>query len=79
MRLIVFLLSLLCGCSSPMVRCDAHLKPINPPAAGPAAAAATAASAATAATAASAAGGGVTEVSGTADSEGGTPPSRRAP
>ena len=73
MRLIVFLLSLLCGCSSPMVRCDAHLKPINPPAAGPAAAAATAA------TAASAAGGGVTEVSGTADSEGGTPPSRRAP
>jgi hypothetical protein len=65
MRLIVFLISLLCGCSAPMVRCDAHLKPINLPAAGPAAAAA--------------AGGGVTEMSGTADSVGGTPPSRRAP
>jgi hypothetical protein len=70
MRLIVFLIPLLCGCSAPMVRCDAHLKPINFPAAGPAAAAAAAASAA---------GGGVTEVSGTADSAGGTPPSRRAP
>jgi hypothetical protein len=37
MRLIVFLISLLCGCSTPTVRCDAHLKPINLPAAGPAA------------------------------------------
>jgi len=57
MRLIVLLISLLCGCSTPTVRCDAHLKPINP----------------------SAAGGAVTEVSGAADSAGGTPPSRRTP
>lgn len=41
MRLIVFLISLLCGCSAPMVRCDAHLKAINPPAAGAAAVGAT--------------------------------------
>jgi hypothetical protein len=33
MRLIVCLIPLLCGCSSPLVRCDAHLLPINPPAA----------------------------------------------
>jgi hypothetical protein len=71
MRLIVFFISLLCGCSTPTVRCDAHLKPINSPAARPAASAA--------ATGASAAGGGVTEVSDAADSAGGTPPSRRAP
>jgi hypothetical protein len=70
MRLIVFLISLLCGCSAPMVRCDVHLKPINLPAVG---------SAAAAAAAASVAGGGVTEVSGTVDSAGGTLPSRRAP
>jgi hypothetical protein len=67
MRLIVFLISLLCGCSAPMVRCDARLKPINLPAAGPAAAAA------------SAVGGVATEVSGTTDSAGGPPPSRSAP
>jgi hypothetical protein len=48
MRLIVFLISLLCGCSTPTVRCDGHLKPINPPAAS----------------AAAAAGAGVTELSG---------------
>jgi hypothetical protein len=70
MRLIIFLISLLWGCSTPTVRCDAHLKPINLPAAG---------SAAAAAAVASAAGGGVTEVNGTADSAGGTPPSRSAP
>jgi hypothetical protein len=57
MRLVVFFISLLCGCSAPMVRCDAHLKPINLPAAG----------------------GGISETSGTPDSAGGTPPSRRAP
>jgi hypothetical protein len=67
MRLIIFLIPLLCGCSTPTVRCDAHLKPINLPAAGPAAAAA------------AGAGGGVTEVSGTADSAGEASPSRRAP
>jgi hypothetical protein len=33
MRLIVCLLPLLCGCSTPTVRCDAHLQPINPAAA----------------------------------------------
>jgi hypothetical protein len=40
MRLIVCLLLLLCGCSTPMVRCDARLQPINPAAAsvGPTAA-----------------------------------------
>jgi hypothetical protein len=63
MRLIVFLISLLCGCSTPTVRCDAHLKPINPPAAG----------------AAAAVGSGVTEVSGATGSAGETLPSRRAP
>ena len=34
MRLIVCLIPLLCGCSTSWVRCDAHLQPINPPAAG---------------------------------------------
>jgi hypothetical protein len=29
MRLLVCLIPLLWGCSSPMVRCDAHLQPIN--------------------------------------------------
>ena len=33
MRLIMCLISLLWGCSTPAVRCDAHLQPINPPAA----------------------------------------------
>jgi hypothetical protein len=33
MRLIICLLLLLCGCSTPLVRCDKHLQPINPPAA----------------------------------------------
>jgi hypothetical protein len=33
MRLIVCLIPLLCGCSAPALRCDAHLQPINPPAA----------------------------------------------
>src|ERR1700678_3908424 len=33
MRLIVCLIPLLCGCSTSAVRCDAHLQPINPPAA----------------------------------------------
>jgi hypothetical protein len=70
MRLIVFLIPLLCGCSTPTVRCDAHLKLINLPTAGPAGAAAAAAAAPA---------GGVTEVNGTADPAGGTPPSRRAP
>jgi hypothetical protein len=37
MRLIVCLIPLLCGCSTPVVRCDAHLQPINPPAPGGAA------------------------------------------
>jgi hypothetical protein len=63
MRLIIFLISLLCGCSTPTVRCDAHLKPINPPAAG----------------AAAAAGGRVIEMSGPSGPAGETPPSRRAP
>jgi hypothetical protein len=31
MRLLVCLMALLCGCSKPIVRCDAHLQPINPP------------------------------------------------
>ena len=31
MRLIVCLIPLLYGCSSPIVRCDAHLQPINSP------------------------------------------------
>ena len=31
MRLIVCLIALLAGCSSPIVRCDAHLQPINSP------------------------------------------------
>ena len=31
MRLIICLIPLLCGCSTPSVRCDAHLVPINPP------------------------------------------------
>jgi hypothetical protein len=33
MRLIICLIPLLCGCSNSAVRCDAHLQPINPPAA----------------------------------------------
>jgi hypothetical protein len=33
MRLIICLILLLCGCSTPAVRCDAHLQPINPRAA----------------------------------------------
>jgi hypothetical protein len=70
MRLIVLLISFLYGCSTPTVRCDTHLKPINPPAARPAA---------SVAAAAAAAGSGVTEVSDAADSAGETPPSRRAP
>jgi hypothetical protein len=32
MRLIICFLSLLCGCSAPLVQCDKHLQPINPPA-----------------------------------------------
>jgi hypothetical protein len=40
MRLIVCLIPLLCGCSTPTIRCDAHLQPINRPAPGSAAAAA---------------------------------------
>jgi hypothetical protein len=31
MRLIAFLIPLLCACSTPTVRCDAHLQRINPP------------------------------------------------
>jgi hypothetical protein len=42
MRLIVCLIALLCGCSTPTIRCDAHLQPINRPAPGSAAAAAAA-------------------------------------
>jgi hypothetical protein len=34
MRLIVCLIPLLCACSTPTVRCDAHLQPINRPAPG---------------------------------------------
>jgi hypothetical protein len=37
MRLIVCLIPLLYGCSTPIVRCDAHLQPINPPTPGGAA------------------------------------------
>lgn len=33
MRSIVLLTALLCGCSAPKLRCDAHLQAINPPAA----------------------------------------------
>jgi hypothetical protein len=33
MRMFVCLIPLLCGCSPPALRCDAHLQPINPPAA----------------------------------------------
>jgi hypothetical protein len=33
MRVIVCLIALLCGCAAPQVRCDAHLLPINLPAA----------------------------------------------
>ena len=32
MRVLICVIPLLCGCSTPAVRCDAHLKPINPPA-----------------------------------------------
>jgi hypothetical protein len=39
MRLIVCLIALLCGCSTPTIRCDAHLQPINRPGPGSAAAA----------------------------------------
>ncbi len=45
MRLIVCLITLLCGCSTPTIRCDAHLQPINRPAPGSAAAAAATATA----------------------------------
>jgi hypothetical protein len=40
MRLIVCLITLLCGCSTPTIHCDAHLQPINRVAPGSAAAAA---------------------------------------
>jgi hypothetical protein len=40
MRLIVCLIPLLWGCSTPTIRCDAHLHPINRPTPGSAAAAA---------------------------------------
>ncbi len=64
MRLCAFLLLLLYGCSKPMVRCDAHLKPIN----------------LTAATgAAAAAGNAATAVSDGTGTAGGTPPARRVP
>jgi hypothetical protein len=32
MRIVICLIPLLCGCSTHVVRCDAHLRPINPPA-----------------------------------------------
>ncbi len=32
MRVFICVIPLLCGCSTPLVRCDAHLLPINPPA-----------------------------------------------
>lgn len=32
MRLIIVLVFALCACSSPRVRCDKHLQPINAPA-----------------------------------------------
>jgi hypothetical protein len=31
MRLLICLIPLLCGCSTPAVRCDAHLQRINSP------------------------------------------------
>ena len=31
MRVLICLMSLLGGCSTPAVRCDAHLQPINAP------------------------------------------------
>jgi hypothetical protein len=31
MRLLVCLMAMLCGCAKPIVRCNAHLQPINPP------------------------------------------------
>jgi hypothetical protein len=34
MRLMLCFIPLLCGCSTPSVRCDAHLLPINAPAPG---------------------------------------------
>jgi hypothetical protein len=40
MRLVICLIPLLCGCSTPPIRCDAHPQPINRPAPGSAAAAA---------------------------------------
>jgi hypothetical protein len=33
MRLIVFLIPLLCGCATPVLHCDSNLQPINAPAA----------------------------------------------
>jgi hypothetical protein len=33
MRVMICLLLLLCACSTPEVRCDKHLEPINAPAA----------------------------------------------
>jgi hypothetical protein len=32
MRVFICVIPLLCGCSTPLVRCDVHLLPINPPA-----------------------------------------------
>lgn len=32
MRLFICLIPLLCGCSTPPLRCDSHLQPINAPA-----------------------------------------------
>jgi hypothetical protein len=40
MRLFICLIPLLCGCSAPPLRCDAHLQPINAPAANSASGAA---------------------------------------
>ena len=31
MKVSMLLMLLLCGCSAERVRCDAHLRPINPP------------------------------------------------
>ena len=33
MRGLICLIPMFCGCSTPLVRCEAHLLPINPPAA----------------------------------------------
>ena len=52
MRLFICLIPLMCGCSTPSVRCDAHLQPINAPAASSTAGAASKAAAAALETAA---------------------------